>query len=55
MYNGSPVEVIMMVTEPDTGKEFVICKKWRFFRNKDYFVVSKENFYSEIEDQYGKI
>lgn len=54
VYNGSPVEVIMMVPEPDTGKEFVICKKWRFVRNKDYFVVSKENFYSEIEDQYGK-
>ena len=54
VYNGSPVEVIMMVPESDTGKEFVICKKWRFFRNKDYFVVSKENFYSEIEDKYGK-
>ena len=24
VYNGSPVEVIMMVPEPETGKEFVI-------------------------------
>ena len=54
VYNGSPVEVIMMVPEPETGKEFVICKKWRFVRNKDYFVVSKEKFYSEIEDKYGQ-
>ena len=54
VYNGPPVEVIMMVPEADTGKEFVICKKWRFVRNKDYFVVSKENFYSEIEDKFGK-
>lgn len=34
VYNGSPVEVIMMVPEPETGKEFVICKKWRFVRNR---------------------
>ena len=54
VYNGSPVEVIMMVPEPETGKEFVICKKWRFVRNKDYFVVSKEKFYSEVEDKYGQ-
>ena len=26
VYNGSPVEVIMMVPEPDTGKEFVTLK-----------------------------
>lgn len=40
VYNGSPVEVIMMVPEPETGKEFVICKKWRFVRNKDKYDTS---------------
>ncbi len=44
----------MMVPGPDTGKEFVICKKWRIIRNKDYFVVSKENFFSEIVDPYAQ-
>ena len=55
VYNESHIEVLMSVRDKVTGADFVLCKKWSCMRSSDYFLVSKDEFLSEVTDKRGNV